>query len=285
MSRSVWLPPTASVAQSLFQLALAVPSGVLVALCFPPFDVWWLAWVALVPFGLSVVLFDRLLEPLVGALIGGATLHLVALDWVRTCFDSSGVTGPWAFAWLAIAVAASPAWCAMALVVHLLIHRFAIRASIALAVGWMTGDLARRAIAVFFTEMDFPWLQLAATQTHFPAVVQAADIVGATGISGLIAFVNGSLCDVLASRGHQARMRRAAPALILLAPIMVSLRDSLIDYRDCEFFGGNIAVDCFTRQPLGQFIFKRDCDGHRKSPIEPKSLCSEGLNYVLNSQQ
>jgi apolipoprotein N-acyltransferase len=212
-----WLGPAVL---PMAQLLLPGLSGVLVAATFPPFDHWWLAWIALVPLALSVALAHRILEPLVGALVGGAALHLVALDWIRTSFDGTGLSGPCTIAWLATALFACPAWGATAIVTSVFFHRLLSPMSTALSVGWIAGSLVRRGIAIFFTESDFPWVDLAATQTHWPCVVQVADIVGAIGVGGLAAYVNGMLYDAFAARGHR-RLRAVGVPLAFFSIVLL----------------------------------------------------------------
>lgn len=189
-------------ARSCFALGMPVLSGVLVVASFPPFDIWWLAWIALLPLAYSVAMSHRILEPLFGALIGGAVLHLVALDWIRTSFHGTGLSGPCAVAWLATALLACPAWGSVVIVTSALFHRLSAPMSTALAMGWIAGSFVRRGIAIVIAESDFPWAELAATQTHSLCLVQAADLVGAIGVGGIIAYVNGAFYDVLAVRGR-----------------------------------------------------------------------------------
>lgn len=217
----------------LCQIALPILSGLLIAIAFPPFDVWWVAWIALVPLGLSVSLSRHIIEPLIGAFLGCALLHLIGLDWIRSSFQGSGVSGPYAFAWLATAFLFGPAWLIAVGILHTLFHRLALSMSVALPAGWIACDFSRRAIALFFTETDFPWLQLAATQTHLKYFIQIVDVIGACGASALLAFASGALCDILVAR----RCQKARAALIACVVLLCvfgygALRLSQVAHRN-----------------------------------------------------
>lgn len=205
--------------ESVGQLVLPATSGVLVALSFPPFDFWCLAWVALIPLALSIACSDHLFEPLVGGLVGGIIVHLCCLDWIRTMSDGTGLSGPWAFAWLTSALLLSPAWVVAVGVIHLLFRKLHLSMAISLSLGSITADLVRRAIAMYVTETDFVWLQLAATQIHFSSFIQIVDIVGTHGASALVAYANGVPFDIVTTRGHQ-RLRAIAVPAIMLAVIL-----------------------------------------------------------------
>ena len=187
LNRMAWLPGWRSV--------LAVASGLLLALAFPPFESWQLAWVALVPLLIALVG----VEPREGMRLGwraGLAFWLVALVWLLRLVETSPAPAVvlilgWAllagycalytaafglaFAWVARRVGAERYWQTLVLMG-------------AAVVLWVGGEYVRGVLAT-----GFPWNSVGVSQYQFLPIVQVAAWGGVAAVSGLVVFVNAGI--------------------------------------------------------------------------------------------
>jgi apolipoprotein N-acyltransferase len=164
---------------------VALGGGAALVAAFPPLDIWPLALVGLVPlFWLAQTLPPR--QAWAAGWLFGLSLGLGLFYWLTVVMTTYGGL-PWPLAvgllvllqtYLALYPAAccglvswfkdrgmSPPWAAPLLWMGL---------------EWLRGQALT----------GFPWLPLSATLTDFPPLVQSAELVGATGLSGLVVLVN-----------------------------------------------------------------------------------------------
>ncbi len=174
---------------------LAALSGVLLILAFPPFDVGWLAWIALTP--LVIALHRMPLRQAFGlGYLAGAVAFGGILAWIR-------IFGflPWILlsAYLALSVgafAAATRWCATG--------RPAWRWVWLSALAW-TGLEYLRSVGV----LGFPWALLGVTQHGLLPVLQVARYAGVFGVSFLVALAGITFAGALL-------VRRPAPVIVPL---------------------------------------------------------------------
>lgn len=170
---------------------LACASGVLLPLCFPKFDLWWLAWVALVPLHCALPQVGISRAFLIGWLAGTIAFTGI-MSWVVTAMHLYGhVPLPISYAvmllltvYLGLYVgvyAGGVVWLAKTF------PRFGILAAPCL---WVTLELFR----TYFLS-GLPWMLLGYSQYRALPVIQIADITGVYGISFLIVLVNVALTD------------------------------------------------------------------------------------------
>ena len=176
----------------LIGLALAILSGLLIAAAFPPFDVGWLAWVALAPLVLAI--HSRPLPQAFGlGFVTGAVAFGIILAWIR-------VFGlfPWVLltAYLALfpAAFAAVSW-------WVILGRRAWQWVWVVAAAWTTLEYLR---SVGVT--GFPWASLGVTQYRFAPILQIARYTGVYGVSFLAALLGCASAAVVL-------VRRPAPIL------------------------------------------------------------------------
>ena len=173
----------------------AVGGGLGFALSFPPFDVTWLGWVALVPLLLAIRGVSGVGSALLGALFA-LTAVLGLVSWVPGAL-SGGFAASWigaCGAWVALGLTAVPAAAAYGLLLSR-VHpqRFVYVPCIGLAWGvveisWQT----------WFPQ--FPWVALGASQIDTP-VAPLASLVGVHGVSALMAAVSALIVQGIARTG------------------------------------------------------------------------------------
>jgi len=194
------------------RLALAVGSGLLLAVAFPPWDVGGLAFAALVPLFLAL----EGSRPGQAAWLGyasGLSFYLATIWWVINTMTTygrmplplsilallllGGVLAAYtaAFAWL---LAAGRGWLRMPRALEPL-----CAAGLWVALEWLRGYLFS----------GFPWALLGYTQYRQPTVRLLAAAVGVYGISALLVLVNGTLAGLfyllVASGEGRGRWRAA----------------------------------------------------------------------------
>jgi len=162
----------------------ALLAVVLLTISFPPYDCWYLGYVALLPWGLALT---------------GATSR----RWVFLC-TTLGAVGFWAINlyWLwwitlvgyaAMVVYLSAYWVLAAIVVRTGMRR-GWPTWVVLPVVWVSLEFARA-----YVISGFPWFFLAHSQYAQTRLIQIADVTGQYGVSFFVAAVNGALIDLFSA--------------------------------------------------------------------------------------
>ena len=181
------------------------------ALALPPFDLSWLAWIALVPLLLQV----RTAHPAHAFLIGAAFGFV--MSWAVTWWLTPAIADYFAASLLFGAASISAAYVtAVSLNTGLFAMGVAVLSRRALgpttrilgiAALWVATELVRGRL------LQDPWALLGYTQHGQIAVLQIATITGVYGVSFLVALGNATVAEILAtSTGAQSwRERLLAP--------------------------------------------------------------------------
>ncbi len=210
-------PPSTSL-KRLPGLRLALLAGLLLFLANPPFTLWPLAWVAVVPLIISVSRATRWRQALWrGYLFGWAFL---GPTWYWTGLTIAGVTHSGivgALAWFMLTLilalyyglwGAMTWWVSRRVTGH---WRFVAPAALWVLVEWL------RTIG----SVTMPWAQLSYSQYHFLPVLQIAEFTGAYGVSFLILLLNAALAYHWMNRDDPASRKPVLRVLALVA--LVSL--------------------------------------------------------------
>lgn len=176
-------------------LLLCLLSVLLLTLSFAPFDCWYLAYIALVPWTIALASSRTGRWPIVAAWFSGLVFWAVNLYWL------TWITG---VGYVALLVFLSLYWLLAAVVV-----RAALRRDwptwVVLPVVWTALEYLRA-----YVISGFPWFFLAHTQYRLPAILQVADFAGAYGVTFFVGMVNGAIADVLTAPLFVRRVRGAA---------------------------------------------------------------------------
>ena len=169
-------------------LSLFVLSGILLTVIQAPIDWSFLAWVALVPFALAC---SPVVKPRRLALLA---LGVGYLYWLGNVYWIVPITK---IGWLAMSLYLAVFWVLPALAVRFARAKgFPLFIALPILVaGWerLQG----------FPMGGFYWRFLGHSQYQNLAMIQIADILGAAGVSFVVAMVNGLLADlILAARAH-----------------------------------------------------------------------------------
>ena len=187
-------------------------SGLLLIFTFAPFNLYILAWVAMVPFLLSIEGLSPKPAFKAGFLMG-LCYFFGTTYWIYHSMHDYGGIG---LVPSLLIVAALAAYLSLYTAVFAVVYSSRIRHSrlpaLFLApVFWVLLEYIR---SYLFT--GFPWSALGYSQWKFPAVIQIADITGVYGISYLIVAVNAAIADFFILR-RRLRLMPLYPVLYTVA--------------------------------------------------------------------
>lgn len=153
---------------------------------FPPLDWSLLAWVSLVP----LVVLIRMSEPLrwmyTATYLGGLVFTLVTLQWMRLGDPTMYV------AWVALAVYVAVYFPVFVGLARCAVHSCRIPLVFAVPAVWVGLEFFR---AYLLT--GFSWYYLAHTQYRWIELIQISDLVGAYGVSFLVAMTAAVIAGVI----------------------------------------------------------------------------------------
>lgn len=175
------------------QILLACASGLLLPLCFPKFDLGYLAWVALVPLHLTLDHIPKRRAFWLGWLTG--TIGFTGImAWVVTAMNTYGkVPLPVSYAILLLLTAYLGLYVALYSLSVVWLRDLIPRYGIALApCFWVSLELLR----TYFLS-GLPWCLLGYSQYRHIEMIQIADHFGVYGVSFLIVLVNVTLAELL----------------------------------------------------------------------------------------
>ncbi|HRX85162.1 MAG TPA: apolipoprotein N-acyltransferase [Phycisphaerae bacterium] len=167
----------------------------LAVLSFAPFDAWPLAFVALVPWLIVVCSAQSARRMYVVSYLLGVAFFCTSVYWLFL------VTGLGAGVLFAIFGVHFPL---MACPLRHLVRRRGWRLVWVFPLVWVGSEAVR---SLFL--LQFPWNLLGHTQHNVLAMIQVSDLVGAYGVSFVVAAVNGALADLLLNRWGWPKAPRA----------------------------------------------------------------------------
>ncbi len=181
-------------------LLLSSLSGLFLALTFPPFDLDFLAWFALVPL-LFAIDGQKPLRALLCGFICGMTFYLIGLSWITNTIVNFGNI-PRPLSWLVLSLLAAYLSAYISLFCSLLqrlgrnnpVYTFMLSPLL-----WTALEYARSS----YPDLGFSWLSLGYSQVDSLPVIQIAEFTGVYGVSAWIVLVNTGLFFIL--RGLYAR--------------------------------------------------------------------------------
>jgi apolipoprotein N-acyltransferase len=216
---------------SLPKLLLAIVSGLMLTLSFPPFDLSFMAWFALMPLFMCIEnLAPRLAFRL--GFIAGAAHYLSLVYWIVVVLGRYGNMN----------IVLSTILCVLLclyMALYVAVFSFFIpfsresRLSLLLTGSlWVGLEYIR---AMFLT--GFPWCLLGYTQYRYLGVIQIADIFGVYGLSLLIVLANGLIYCVISRLFNKAARPVKGNILKYEAPIIVLMAIASLTYGHYRLSG------------------------------------------------
>jgi apolipoprotein N-acyltransferase len=235
-------------------------AGLLLWMSFPPVDLSFLAWFALVPLAVFIPASWRSHSSMANvtggesftlrvapgsrpiyrsAWAGGLVFGLLAVQWIRYA-DDSGWSGY--YGWWALAFYMSLYFPLFLFIARIAVLHFRIPIIFALPIVWVGLEYLRSWLI-----SGFPWYFLGHTQYRWISLIQISDFAGAYGASFLVALVNGWIVDLAA-----VPLRRVTPTGSRVAPQQI-WRFGLV----CAVILGSVLYGSFRVNELGENLGPR----------------------------
>jgi len=160
---------------------LALLSGILVGLAYPPLPLGFLIWISFLPF-IALLLQSTPLQALRFGYLAGITANVISLYWIG--FNRGASWGAVLLSLIAAVLYLGLFWALFGSAVSWL-HKKTGQGLAMIPFLWVLMEYSRS-----FGTLAFPWHNLALTQTHYLPLVQIADITGTYGISFWIMLLN-----------------------------------------------------------------------------------------------
>lgn len=167
-------------------LLLVAVSAVLLWASFTPQNWSPLAWIALVPL-FALVRLERAPRLLwLTTFVGGFLFWLPTLQWLRLGDPSMYV------AWFALASYLAAYWPALVWLARVGTHRCGLPLPVSVSLVWVGLEFVRAHLMT-----GFAWYMLGHTQYRWLELIQISDVLGAYGVSFVLAFSNGTLASLI----------------------------------------------------------------------------------------
>ena len=179
------------IAKKLYIYGPSVLSGALLIFCFPTFNLFFLAWIALAPFLISIA-DKKPSEAFRAGLYLGIPYFLGTLYWIYHSINHYGnipLIPSLALVFL-LSLYLSLYTGLFAVLFSWKIATTRLPALLIAPVIWVTLEFLRS-----YALTGFPWSSLGYSQHMFLPAIQFADITGIYGVSFLIVAVNGAIAD------------------------------------------------------------------------------------------
>ena len=188
---------------------------------FTPLDFGPLAWLCLVPL-LTLVRIERPVRRMYPAVYaGGLVFWLSTLQWMRLGDPTMYV------AWLALTVYLALYFPIFVALTRTAVWRLGVPLTLAAPIVWVGLELLRG-----YLMTGFSWYYLAHTQHRWIELIQISDLVGAYGVSFLIALHAGCVAELLPAKWI-ARLGLLSPAATNTAVRSPTDRGRLVRVAGC----------------------------------------------------
>lgn len=160
---------------------LAILSGVLVGLSYPPLHLGFIIWFGLIPL-IHVLLNVKPGQAAKFAFLASITANFISLYWIG--FNSGAGFLPVFASLIGAVIYLGIFWSGLGYLVSFIEKRNS-KGLLVLPFVWVAMELVRSLGA-----LGFPWINLGLTQTEYLPLIQIADITGSYGISFWIILIN-----------------------------------------------------------------------------------------------
>ena len=209
----------------------------LMSLIFAPLNQWYLAYFCMVPWLIVLGGCDTARRAYIGSWLLGFVFFLINMWWMEA---PTGMGYIAASAYLAcyFPLAACP--------IRHVVRRRGWPLAVAFPLMWVGVEYVRGLLL-----SGFPWFFLAHSHHQILSMIQISDLVGAYGVTFVLAAVNGAIADVIFARYSGVRLRRgraprrSARFSVIIAATLVVLTFGYGQFqlhRDTSSPGPRIAV-------------------------------------------
>ncbi|MES2463193.1 MAG: apolipoprotein N-acyltransferase [Armatimonadota bacterium] len=211
--------------QRLLPYAPAAISALLLTLAFAPLGWWWTAWIAIIPWYVTLQSRTGIYRAARTGLLFGVVVFLVGMFWMNEIG---------AVPWFVLAWIQAVPFALLGLISVALLPRLPVWARpLVFAAIWTLLEFGRS-----YGRFAFPWFLLSTSQVHNLPILQLVSATGQWGLSFCIAFANGLLGEAWLStrrrdtRALTVRLGAAAVAVPILLYISGLLVMGSVDRSD-----------------------------------------------------
>jgi apolipoprotein N-acyltransferase len=216
-----------SEAPTLVECAVTFAAAVFLIISFPDFDLWPLAWIALVPLLLLVARRPRPLRSFLTGWLFGAVFFYGSCYWLTYSMIHTAGISPWvAYPLLlpgAIVMGLFPA--AFAFILARAIRRWGAPALFLAPLLWPALEWAR------LETTGQLWNAIGYSQAFHPSFMQTARFGGVYAVSALIAFANAAVAFALLQRTKRALAVSVLAILSLVITLLFTGRATTVEVR------------------------------------------------------
>lgn len=259
-------------------LGIAAAAGVLWFLGCPPWNLWPLAWIAMVPTLVVVERASTTRRAFLYAWVTGTVGNLGGFYWIAELLKRFAFM-PWVAAIPILLLFAAyqglifAAFGGVARVIRR--HYPALPMALVAPLAMVTFELV--------TPVVFPF-HVAITQAWVLHVIQVADLAGPLGVTALLLMVNGAVYDLWKDRGARARTSAIA-GFVLLAALAyghfrirdVAQRRALAPQVSLGIVQPNVSFDMKGDDTREQFATRQLRDLHEQS----RALAAAGAELIV----
>jgi apolipoprotein N-acyltransferase len=211
---------------------IAVVAGALaLAVSFPAWDHWYLAWIALVPLIMATVQWYPERKFIIAWLFATIS-YSISFSWVTYSIVVYGGLPMWIAGFALLVMAAILAiFVALSVTIAECIHTFSnakVPRLFIWPVCWVTMEYVRANLPL---GLAFPWNSLGKSQHSVPWLLQNADWGSFYGLSFLIVFANCGVYSLITKNSEKNLSTMLLPPVIVLALLYGAFRYST-DYGD-----------------------------------------------------
>lgn len=174
-------------------IILSILSGILLALAFPKFNLYWLAWVALIPFFIALIKSKNLKDSLVCTLFFGISFFGIHLFWVNTLFRF--VKWWIVFGWLSLTLYQTLFILLFVLLLYYLAKPKKVGYAGIVALLWVAIEWLRAWGPFGVTGGDLGY-----SQVHMLPLIQIASFTSVYGVSFLLVLFNVAAAQFMLDR-------------------------------------------------------------------------------------
>lgn len=183
----------------LFSALLALWAGLQV-LIYPPGEWWWVSYFCLVPWAVAICAYQGRKWLYSISYLWSVLFLFLCLHWLwNVAYIPIGKPGPEQIripaGSAAIAVYFGAFFPPMAWAIRHLYWTRRLSLTLVLPTVWVAGEYVRGSLLI-----EFPWFTLAQSHYRQLTLIQISDLIGAYGVSFIIAMVNGFFADAVMLR-------------------------------------------------------------------------------------
>jgi apolipoprotein N-acyltransferase len=182
----------------LFELGIALGSGILMGITFAPVEAWYFAWIALAPLW-YLVCRDRHANAIIYALCWGIGFYGLGLSWIFGIHPMTWMGVPY-FASLGIAISCLTfitLWGASLAILWSICLKFInSKSQLNPLIRVILGTACWCGLEELYSLTDLWWTSLALTQSpHNLPILHLGQLSGPTTVSGAIVLINGLIAE------------------------------------------------------------------------------------------